>query len=662
MSTTLAKPVVERTNLRWSSTLLWPLAFLISFGFLLAPKGFLPKWAFELPRPWRVPVPAWISDGMSWLVDQATFGFVTFKELTRGFAALMEWPLWLATSLLSSGFMEGQGSAAIVLTPPISWAGILFFVTLLAWHLGGRSLALLVGAAFLYLVLFGQWASAMVTLASIAIAVPFAALGGLLIGVACYRSTTVERVVRPILDLMQTVPIFAYLVPVLFLFGFGPVAAMLATIIYAMPPMVRVTLLALQQAPEDIKEYASMAGCTGRQEMWWILIPAMRANLMVGVNQTIMLSLNMVIIASMIGAGGLGYDVLTSLRRLDIGGGLEAGLAITVLAIALDRLSQAMAYRTADDSGMRRIILIGCVGAIALSALGLIIPALGRFPESLQVSTAFFWASLVEWLNVNYFDTFEAIKTFVLLNILVPVKRFLLAQPWPWVAFVLTLAGYLLGQLRLALLCLALTLFVVLVGQWKNAMISLYLCGVSVVIAALLGVPIGILCGLSNRLWRVVQVVIDALQTLPSFVYLIPVVMLFRVGDFAAMVAIIAYAIAPAIRYTAHGVRRIDKELIEAGTASGCTPFQILTKIRIPLAIPEVLLGINQTIMLALSMLVITALVGTRDLGQEVYVALTKADVGRGITAGLCVAFIAIIADRMIAAQAEQLKARNASS
>jgi glycine betaine/proline transport system permease protein len=124
------------------------------------------------------------------------------------------------------------------------------------------------------------------------------------------------------------------------------------------------------------------------------------------------------------------------------------------------------------------------------------------------------------------------------------------------------------------------------------------------------------------------------------------------------MIAVVAYAIAPAIRYTAHGLQHVDPQLVEAGVVSGCTPGQILTKIKLKLALPEVMLGINQTIMLALSMLVITALVGTRDLGQEVYSALTKADTGRGITAGLCVAFIAIIADRLITAGARRAKAR----
>ncbi|MBT4890826.1 MAG: ABC transporter permease subunit, partial [Rhodospirillales bacterium] len=187
-------------------------------------------------------------------------------------------------------------------------------------------------------------------------------------------------------------------------------------------------------------------------------------------------------------------------------------------------------------------------------------------------------------------------------------------------------------------------------------MITVYLCGTSVLIAGAIGIPLGILAALNDRFHRIIQVVVDTLQTLPSFVYLMPVVMLFRVGDFAAMLAVVAYAIAPAVRYTDHGIRRVSPHLIEAAIATGCTPRQILWKVRLPIALPEIMLGLNQTIMMALSMLVITALVGTRDLGQEVYIALTKADSGRGLVAGLCVAFIAIIADRLINAWSAKRK------
>ncbi len=211
-----------------------------------------------------------------------------------------------------------------------------------------------------------------------------------------------------------------------------------------------------------------------------------------------------------------------------------------------------------------------------------------------------------------------------------------------------------LGGWKLGVMSALMTLFVAASGLWAKAMITVYLVSVSVLIASLIGIPLGIWAGgQSARANSIIGALIDTLQTLPSFVYLIPVVMLFRVGDFSAMIAVVLYALAPAVRYAAHGIRSIDPELIEAGKVSGCTERQLLWRIKLPLAAPSLLLGgLNQTIMLALSMLVITALVGTRDLGQEVYIALTKANTGQGIIAGLAVAFIAIIADRMVNALA----------
>ena len=378
---------------------------------------------------------------MAWLVNDASFGLFTFRELTRFIAAVLEVPFTIATSLLATGVLSGAGSAAIQLLPPLPWFAVLAASALIAYHAGGAGLAALAACAFLYLAAFGQWASAMLTLSSIVIAVPFGVIGGIALGIAGFRSPRFRRFMTPILDGMQTIPVFAYLLPILFLFGFGPISALVATIIYAMPPMVRVTMLALDAVSPEIVEFGRMAGCTKRQLIFRVMMPAARAPLMVGVNQVIMLSLNMVIIASMIGAGGLGFDVLSSLRSLNIGKGLEAGVAIVVLAVALDRISQAYAVRASRIANVTGLSFVQRY-ALPLTALAAAhrcsgssaaaIPALRTYPAALQVSTADFWDALVKWLNVNFFDTFEAVKTAVLLHVLLPVKRFMLAQPWPW--------------------------------------------------------------------------------------------------------------------------------------------------------------------------------------------------------------------------------------
>lgn len=646
-----------------AAALLLLVACLITVALVILGEGSA-KWAFDWPKAWTLPAASWIGGFMNWLTTDAAIGPLRFSDVTRFLAAMVDLPYRFVLALLSTGFAAGEGSGARMILPPVSWLAVTAVFVLLGYYAGGVRLALLEAACLGFVAVFGQWASAMLTLASILVAVPLGVAGGLALGILAYRYPWVDRALKPLLDLMQTIPVFAYLVPILILFGFGPTAAVMATLIYAMPPMTRITTLALQRVTPEIHDLGRMVGCNRRQMTWQVLVPSVKDALMVGVNQVIMLSLNMVIIASMIGAGGLGFDVLAALRRLDFGAGLEAGFAIVALAIALDRLSQAFARKKPDPPRKggfvaRNPYLTAVLALLAAgSLLSLLMPGMRDFPEAARLSTGPFWSDLMAWINVNYFDTLEAIKTAVLTGLLLPVKRFLLGLPWFGVVLLLAALGYRLGGWRLAVLAGGLALLIAATGQWEKAMITVYLCGVSVVLAMAIGLVIGVVVAERDLLWRGVQAVIDTLQTLPSFVYLMPAVMLFRVGDFTAMLAVIAYAIVPAIRYTVLGLQGVDPRIIEAGRAMGCTRWQILTRIRLKLALPEILLGLNQTIMFALSMLVITALVGTRDLGQEVYIALTKADPGRGLVAGLAVAFIAIIADRLIHAAARKERAR----
>jgi glycine betaine/proline transport system permease protein len=488
---------------------------------------------------------------------------------------------------------------------------------------------------------------------------------GVLVGIWGYRNPAIDKLlITPILDVMQTMPTFAYLVPMLLLFGNNPVSALLSTGIFATPPMVRATILALHRVPQEISDFGTMAGCTRQQKLWRVLIPAARPTLMVGVNQVIMLSLNMVIISSMIGAGGLGYDVLLALRALKVGQALEAGLAIVALAIALDQLSQAAArqrptHRVEGALWQRHPFLVSALAALAVTTLiGIAWPPLYKIPGSITISTAPIWKSAVDWVNLNFFDTIEVVRTFLLLHFLNPVRAFLEGMPWLAATGLLALAGWRLGGAKLALLAACLTFFCAAVGLWEKTMATVYLCGIGAIISALIGIPIGVLGARSDTAHRIITPIIDTLQTLPSFVFIIPVVMLFRVGDVTALIAVVSFAIVPAIRYTDHGIRQVPPALVEAATVSGCTRQQILWRVQLPLALPEIMLGINQTILLALSMLIIAAMVGTRDLGQEVFISLAKADTGRGIVAGLAVAFIGIVADRLIGAGSARARRR----
>jgi glycine betaine/proline transport system permease protein len=605
-----------------------------------------------------IPFDAWISAVMQWLK-------VTFTWLTRGLADIINFPLQLAMGLLAKGYRINWGDGFFTL-PRFSWVGVCAVAGFIGYRFGGLRLALLSGLSFLAIALFKQWDSAMLTLALILVCVPICVVTGVLIGIWGYLSPTVNRVViTPMLDLMQTIPTFAYLIPMLLLFGNSPVSALLATGLFATPPMVRATVLGLQKVPQDIKDFADMAGCTARQKLWRVLVPSAKPSLMLGVNQVIMLALNMVIISSMIGAGGLGYDVLLALRALKVGQAMEAGLAIVILAIVLDRVSQAAAGQrpeqevTALPWQQRHFNLIAIAGLlIGTTLIALVLPAFAKVPAEITFTTAPAWKAAVDWVTVNYFDVIEVMRTTFLIYVLNPLRAFFEGLPWLGVVLLMGFAGYRLGALPLAVIAALLAAFCAATGLWVQTMATLYLCGVAALIAAAIGIPIGVWASRSRRVEKIVTPIIDTLQTIPSFCFIIPVVMLFRVGDVTALIATVAFAIVPAIRYTNHGIRQVPHELIEAGTAAGCTKQQLFWRVQLPVAFPEIMLGINQTILLSLSMIVICAMIGTRDLGQEVFKALSKADAGRGIVAGLAIAFIGIIADRLITAWVDRIKAR----
>ncbi|MFT3989038.1 ABC transporter permease [Aestuariivirga sp.] len=613
-----------------------------------------PDWAI-------IPFKDWLGAAMTWIK-------VNFTWATRSITAIVAVPLNFAFGLLAKGFKIGTGPEAWLL-PKLSWAGVVCAMALAGWVYGGMRLALLCGLGFLALALFNLWESAMLTLALIIICVPMCVAAGLLVGIWGYRQPAVNRFfISPALDLMQTMPTFAYLIPMLLLFGSSPVSALLATSLFATPPMVRATILGLNKVPQEIIDFADMTGCTRAQKLWRVQIPSAKPSLMIGINQVIMLALNMVIVASMIGAGGLGYDVLLALRALKVGQAMEAGLAIVVIAIVLDRLSQAIARKRPEPPvrggfAARHANLLLALAILAVTTLaGLAVPALDQLPKAATLTTAPYWKAAVDWITVNFFDAIEAGRVFVLLYFLNPLRALFEGLPWLGVLLIIAALGWRLGGIGLAATVGVLTFFAAATGLWVPAMQTLYLCGASALIACLLGIPIGLWASRSDRVAAAVKPVIDTLQTIPSFCFIIPVVMLFRVGDVTAMIATVAFAIVPAIRYTNHGIREVPVQLIEAGRVSGCTRWQLFHHVQLPLALPEIMLGINQTILLALSMIIICAMIGTRDLGQEVFKALSKADSGRGLVAGLVIAFIGIIADRLITAWVTRMRARQGAA
>jgi glycine betaine/proline transport system permease protein len=269
-------------------------------------------------------------------------------DLAGWIDAVMSWILsnW-------GGFFDAVGDAILVVLLWIEnfllwvpWFIIIIIVGLVAWWAIRHWLAGIIMAAFLFLIgSFGYWDLAMMTLAIIIAAVIISFVIGIPTGIIMARSDRVERIIRPILDAMQTMPSFVYLIPALMLFGLGKVPAVFATIIYAAPPVIRLTNVGIRQVPESIIEAAKAFGSNGRQVLFEVQVPLAVPSIMVGINQTTMMALAMVVITSMIGARTLGLEVLLAINRIEVGRGFEAGLSIVLLAIIIDRITNALAAR-----------------------------------------------------------------------------------------------------------------------------------------------------------------------------------------------------------------------------------------------------------------------------------------------------------------------------
>ena len=625
----------------------WLIALLVFGPFLLLWLGrnALPAWAVTVPKSMVVPFIDWINASVDFLRKYEFLGLFTFKDMTRAIANTLEWPLEFMEGLLISGF-------EVLGLPPVPWVMLVGLVAVWGWYLKGWRLALLGGGCIFYLALFGKWEESMLTLSAVLVAAPVAGLIGLVLGIAAAKSRTFEKILWPVLNVMQSMPHFSYLIPVAVFVGVGPKAGLIATILFAMPPMARLTLLGLRSVSPEVIEAGVMAGCTPRQMLYKVELAAARPSIMVGVNQIIMQCLAMVVIASFIGAKGLGHDLLVRLQSLRIGQALEIGVAIVLIAVTLDRLSQAWAEKEPkhkEQGPFWRVYpyTTAAIGVVIGSLiLAIITPAADVLPKELTITTAPFWDGIVDYVTVNFYEPLSVFRDGLLVNVLIPLRS--LFQSLPWVAAVALVGciGWYLGRWKLALVVMGFTLFIAFSGFWPRSLITSYMVAFSVFVCILVGVPFAVWASKRDGTTNFVNFLCDTFQTFPSFIYLIPVIMLFQVGDVAAIMAIVIYASIPAVRYTLLGVRGIPHQIVEAAITSGCTPRQILWKVRLPLAIPEMMLGVNQTIMFALFMVMIAGFIGTKDLGQEIFRALTFNDAGKGIVIGLCVAFIGLTADR----------------
>ncbi|MER6446511.1 ABC transporter permease subunit [Streptomyces venezuelae] len=536
----------------------------------------------------------------------------------------------------------------------LGWAGVTAAAALLAWRVAGVRLALTSAAAFAVCGLLGMWVPTMQTLALMVVAVAASVLLGGLLGLAAGLSDRMHRILRPVLDTMQVLPAFAYLLPVVLVFGIGVPAAVLATVVYAAPPMARLTALGLRDADAGVVEAATSLGATGRQRLLTARLPLARKELLLGVNQSIMMALGMAVIASVIGAGGLGDRVYQALASVDVGAALAAGVPIVLLAIVLDRVTAAAGERIgeapADRSGLRWAVV--ALVTVAVAAGTRLLDRLA-WPDAWTVDIAGPVNKTVDWMTAHLYSGVPLVGgtadwaghfTTWVLN---PLRDGLQWLPWWSVLLTVGVLALLIGTWRTAATAVLAMAAIGVLGVWDPALDTLSQVLAAVAVTLLLGIALGVAAARSTRLGRVLRPVLDVFQTMPQFVYLIPVVALFGVGRAPAAAAAVVYALPAVVRITAQGVRAVDPGALESARSLGATGRQQLLQVQLPLARPALLLAVNQGVVLVLAVVVIGGLVGGGALGYDAVFGLAQGDLATGLVAGAAIVCLGLVLDRV---------------
>lgn len=535
------------------------------------------------------------------------------------------------------------------------WAGVTAAAALIAWRVAGTRLAAGTAAALLACGLLGMWVPTMQTLALMVVAVLASVVVGALLGLAAGLSDRMYRALRPVLDTMQVLPAFAYLLPVVLVFGIGVPAAVLATVIYAAPPMARLTALGLRGADKEVLEAVDSLGATARQRLLTARIPLARKELLLGVNQTIMMALSMAVIASVIGAGGLGDRVYQALASVDVGAALAAGIPIVLLAVVLDRVTGAAGERLGQGRHDPRPWLHTAAAAAATVVVALAARLAGRldWPTGWTVGIDEPVNRAVDWMTAHLYsgvpyiggtaDWAGRFTTWVL----DPVRSGLQWLPWWSVLLIVAALAWLIGTWRTALTAVLAMAAIGVLGVWKPSLDTLSQVLAAVAVTLVLGFATGVAAARSDRVERLLRPVLDVFQTMPQFVYLIPVVALFGVGRAPAVAAAVVYALPAVVRITAQGLRQVDPAALESARSLGATSGQQLRQVQLPLARPALLLAVNQGVVLVLAVVIIGGLVGGGALGYDVVFGLAQGDLATGLVAGLAIVCLGLMLDRV---------------
>ena len=728
--------------------------FLLAVVFAVA-RPILPEWMNVRPDDSGLfPFAVWLDAFFDFIKgvntgpeEQQRFGLIHItRAMTEGLEVLLD---------ASANLLEGKRRWPYL--GPIPWPAIAAAAAVLGYWLGGWRMALLAGGTFVWIALIGQWKIAMQTLSVIAVAAPIAFFLGLSLGMLAWKYRWFDTAIKPILAVLQTLPFFTYLLPAVIFFKVGPTAGAVATIVYAIPPMVLMTAVGLRNVPPEVVEAGKMAGCTRVQMLRHVYVPAARTEILVGVNQIIMLCLAMVVLTAFIGMPGLGQKLLQMMNSFKLGRSFEIGVSIVLIAVMLDQMSKAWVmkqpvhFEKGTPWWKRHAFLIG--GLAMFCAFILLSWAASSSPnydlggDGKRAGNFFqwIWSSLDEvkrtqalsqgkpidnaikdFLDIDSVQAVsESLRAFLIVDVLIPFRNALLWLPIATVVLIWAAIGYLVGGPRLAVMAGAFYVVIAMTGWWDRAIITLYAAVASVALAMLIGLPLAIwsargasapislsdgplqvvtglvgllfkriplilgatlLSGLyyyfveaetqapsaylsfaspslyifgaafiglwlAVRRWprdKVMIGVVDTAQTFPSFVYLLPAIMLFGINDVAVIFSILIYTLVPVIRYTIEGLRGVPSELTEAADMAGATRMQKLWNVQLPIALPTMAVGFNQAIMFAFFMVIIAAFIGTQDIGQELQRTLAGTVLGKNFVLGMTVVLMALAFDNII--------------
>ncbi|TAK01821.1 MAG: ABC transporter permease subunit [Chloroflexota bacterium] len=556
---------------------------------------------------------------------------------------------WLYTTIL--GILVGLG-----------WPAVIALSTFLGYAAGGWRTGLLALSGLGVLGALDLWDPSMKTLAVTLAAVLVSVAIGVPLGILVAKSNRARAVITPILDVLQIMPQYAYFIPFVVLFGIGAASAVIVTFVYSMPAAIRITALGIRGVPAASVEAAESLGSTAGQVLRKVELPLARKTIGLAVNQTIMLALSMVVITVVIDGPGLGENIIKAIQVLNVGAIFDAGLAIVIMAIILDRVTEQASLRLDSRSGAgragaarrrlpRRLVLGGLalasLGAIGLSAIA---PTwAGTVPEEFASLTFREPVNdLVDWIQANLYFLTIGLKDAVTAGVISPIEKVLRSSPfWLVIAIGGAMAAMLSG-LRAAVITVVALAGIVGLQLWDHSMVTLASVLVATAITLGIGALIGILAASSDAVSRAVRPFLDAAQTLPAFVYLLPALVLFSPSRFTAIVAAVIFAVPPVVRLVETGIRLVPETLIEAGRASGATRLQLLRKIQLPVARPALLLATNQGIIMVLGMVVLGGLVGGGALGFDVVSGFAqRRDFGLGLAAGISMVLLGIALDRI---------------